>query len=166
MTDSNALILEAAQRIQDQTDAPKGKIPKLSKFQLRKQKKVQEEQIKRQQRAEVCNHFTGTASTMLLGFVLSLCDGSCQRLNCKVQVYTTLQQHALSETQHALMMPAHMLGQSESKRQQLRRAMHHQQAGLALPEGSQLERERHVQAAELDPLSASQVHLMAQASTS
>lgn len=55
------------------------------------------------------------------------------------------------------MMPAHMLGQSESKRQQLRRALHHQQAGLALPEGSQLERERHVEAAELDPLSATQV---------
>ena len=60
------------------------------------------------------------------------------------------------------MMPAHMLGQSESKRQQLRRALHHQQAGLALPEGSQLERERHVEAAELDPLSAAQVHLIAQ----
>ena len=59
-------------------------------------------------------------------------------------------------------MPAHMLGQSESKRQQLRRALHHQQAGLALPEGSQLERERHVEAAELDPLSAAQVHLIAQ----
>ena len=57
------------------------------------------------------------------------------------------------------MMPAYMLGQSESKRQQLRRALHHQQAGLALPEGSQLERERHVEAAELDPLSAAQVQL-------
>lgn len=57
-----------------------------------------------------------------------------------------------------------MLGQSESKRQQLRRALHHQQAGLALPEGSQLERQRHVQAAELDPLSAMQVHLTAQTS--
>ena len=58
------------------------------------------------------------------------------------------------------MMPAHMLGQSESKRQQLRRALHHQQAGLALPEGSQLERERHVETAELDPLSAAQVHVI------
>ena len=54
-------------------------------------------------------------------------------------------------------MPAHMLGQSESKRQQLRRALHHQRAGLPLPEGSQLERERHVETAELDPLGASQV---------
>ena len=85
---------------------------------------------------------------------------------CKLQVYATLQQHALSDSQHALMMPAHMLGQSESKRQQLRRALHHQQAGLALPEGSQLERERNVEAAELDPLSAAQVHFIAQMSVS
>ena len=39
-------------------------------------------------------------------------------------------------------MPAHMLGQSETKRQQLRRALHHQRAGVALPEGSRLEQER------------------------
>ena len=58
------------------------------------------------------------------------------------------------------MLPAHMLGQSESKRQQLRRALRHQQAGLALPEGSQLERERHIETAELDPLSVAQVHVI------
>ena len=86
--------------------------------------------------------------------------GSHKQPACILQVYATLQQHALSDSQHALMMPAHMLGQSESKRQQLRRALHHQQAGLALPEGSQLERERHVEAAELDPLSAAQVHVI------
>ncbi len=74
-----------------------------------------------------------------------------------MQVYVTLQQHALSDSQHALIMPAHMLGQSETKRQQLRRALHHQRAGIALPEGSQLERERHVETAELDPMSAAQV---------
>ena len=74
-----------------------------------------------------------------------------------MQVYATLQQHALSDSQHALIMPAHMLGQSETKRQQLRRALHHQRAGIALPEGSQLERERHVETAELDPMSAAQV---------
>lgn len=74
-----------------------------------------------------------------------------------LQVYATLQQHALSDSQHALIMPAHMLGQSETKRQQLRRALHHQRAGIALPEGSQLERERHVETAELDPMSAAQV---------
>ncbi len=74
-----------------------------------------------------------------------------------MQVYTTLQQHALSDSQHALIIPAHMLGQSETKRQQLRRALHHQRAGIALPEGSQLERERHVETAELDPMSAAQV---------
>ena len=74
-----------------------------------------------------------------------------------MQVFATLQQHALSDSQHALIVPAHMLGQSETKRQQLRRALHHQRAGIALPEGSQLERERHVEAAELDPLSTTQV---------
>ena len=78
-------------------------------------------------------------------------------LSVQMQVFATLQQHALSDSQHALIVPAHMLGQSETKRQQLRRALHHQRAGIALPEGSQLERERHVEAAELDPLSTTQV---------
>ena len=75
----------------------------------------------------------------------------------QTQVFATLRQHALSDSQHALIVPAHMLGQSETKRQQLRRALHHQRAGIALPEGSQLERERHTEAAELDPLSTAQV---------
>lgn len=38
-----------------------------------------------------------------------------------------------------------MLGQSETKRQQLRRALHHQRAGIALPEDSRLEQERRPQ---------------------
>ncbi|DBB17318.1 TPA: hypothetical protein ACH3X3_014362 [Trebouxia sp. C0006] len=122
--DSNALILAPADKVEEDSDVPAIKAPKLSKSQLRKQKKVHEEVQKRQQRA---------------------------------QVYATLQQHALSDSQHALIMPAHMLGQSETKRQQLRRALHHQRAGIALPEGSQLERERHVETAELDPMSAAQV---------
>lgn len=121
--DSNALILAPADNVQEDSDVPEIKAPKLSKSQLRKQKKVHEEVQKRQQRA---------------------------------QVYATLQQHALSDSQHALIVPAHMLGQSETKRQQLRRALHHQRAGIALPEGSQLERERHVETAELDPMSAAQ----------
>ncbi|DBA75145.1 hypothetical protein WJX77_004936 [Trebouxia sp. C0004] len=121
--DSNALILAPADNAEEDSDVPAIKAPKLSKSQLRKQKKVHEEVQKRQQRA---------------------------------QVYATLQQHALSDCQHALIMPAHMLGQSETKRQQLRRALHHQRAGIALPEGSQLERERHVETAELDPMSAAQ----------
>ena len=79
-----------------------------------------------------------------------------------MQVYASLQQHALSESQHALIMPAHMLGQTETKRQQLRRALHHQRAGLDLPEGAQLERERHVETAELDPLGNSRVTTMVQ----
>ena len=60
-----------------------------------------------------------------------------------LQVYESLKQHSLSDAHHALIMPAHMLGQSETKRQQLRRALHHQRAGIALPEGSRLEQERH-----------------------
>ena len=57
-------------------------------------------------------------------------------------------------------MPANMLGQTETKCQQLRRALHHQRAGLDLPDGAQLEQERHVETAELDPLSNSQVMVM------
>ncbi|KAL0028239.1 hypothetical protein WJX79_003509 [Trebouxia sp. C0005] len=122
--DSNALILAPADIVEEDSDVSPIQAPKMSKSQLRKQKKVHEEVQKRQQRA---------------------------------QVYATLQQHALSDSQHALIMPAHMLGQSETKRQQLRRALHHQRAGIALPEGSHLERERHVETAELDPMSAVQV---------
>ncbi|KAA6424230.1 MAG: ATP-dependent RNA helicase kurz [Trebouxia sp. A1-2] len=121
--DSNALILAPADIVEEDSDVSPIQAPKMSKSQLRKQKKVHEEVQKRQQRA---------------------------------QVYATLQQHALSDSQHALIMPAHMLGQSETKRQQLRRALHHQRAGIALPEGSHLERERHVETAELDPMSAVQ----------
>ena len=52
--DSNALILGTA-RHQDADDSPTSsvKAPKLSKSQLRKQKKVQEEHAKREKRAQV-----------------------------------------------------------------------------------------------------------------
>lgn len=53
MADSNAPILTLAQKHEEYADAPEVKVPKLSKSQLRKQKKVQEEHTKRQQRAQV-----------------------------------------------------------------------------------------------------------------
>ena len=40
-----------------------------------------------------------------------------------------------------------MLGQSETKRQQMRRALQHQRAGIALPDGSRLEQQRPLQSA-------------------
>ncbi len=52
--DSNALILTPADKAAEDSDVPEIRAPKLSKSQLRKQKKVQEEIIKREQRAQVC----------------------------------------------------------------------------------------------------------------
>jgi len=52
--DSNALILAPADKVEEDSDVPAIKAPKLSKSQLRKQKKVHEEVQKRQQRAQVC----------------------------------------------------------------------------------------------------------------
>ena len=52
--DSNALILAPADKVEEDSDVPAMKAPKLSKSQLRKQKKVHEEVQKRQQRAQVC----------------------------------------------------------------------------------------------------------------
>lgn len=54
VADSNALILTPAHKDEDDAvPAPEVKAPKLSKSQLRKQRKVQEEHTKRQQRAQV-----------------------------------------------------------------------------------------------------------------
>ena len=53
MADSNAPILNPAHKHEEYADVPEVKVPKLSKSQLRKQKKVQEEHTKRQQRAQV-----------------------------------------------------------------------------------------------------------------
>lgn len=53
--DSNALILAPADNVEEDSDLPAIKAPKLSKSQLRKQKKVHEEVQKRQQRAQVCS---------------------------------------------------------------------------------------------------------------
>ena len=52
--DSNALILAPADNVEEDSYVPAIKAPKLSKSQLRKQKKVLEEVQKRQQRAQVC----------------------------------------------------------------------------------------------------------------
>ncbi len=53
--DSNALILAPADNVEEDSDVPAIKAPKLSKSQLRKQKKVHEELQKREQRAQVCS---------------------------------------------------------------------------------------------------------------
>lgn len=52
--DSNALVLAPTDNVEEDSDVPAIKAPKLSKSQLRKQKKVQEEVQKRRQRAQVC----------------------------------------------------------------------------------------------------------------
>ena len=169
-------MLETASHQNGNTEPETAQPPKLSKSQLRKQKKVQEEHAKREKRAEVgCLHAVHrrlymacvahhlTSSLWLPGAMhrslhtARMAHHLTSIPGLYMQVYASLQQHALSDAQHALIMPAHMLGQSETKRQQLRRALHHQRAGIAQPDGAQLERERHVQTAELDPLSAAQV---------
>lgn len=75
-----------------------------------------------------------------------------------LQVYDSLKKHSLSDAQHALILPAHMLGQTETKRQQLRRALHHQRAGIALPEGARLEHERRAEAVLPQLMQQAQVH--------
>ena len=150
--DSNALILDTANHRDVNTEPAVEKPPKLSKSQLRKQKQVQEELANRHKRAEVA-WLNAVFSKLMHGKPGTPSHSAL----LVVQVYASLQQHALSDAQHAFIMPAHMLGQSETKRQQLRRALHHQQAGIAQPVGAQLEKERHVETAELDPLSAAQV---------
>lgn len=57
MPDSNALILQPVHQTEDHSGALEAKAPKLSKSQLRKQKKVQEEHTKRQRRTEVLLHW-------------------------------------------------------------------------------------------------------------
>lgn len=53
--DSNALILAPADIVEEDSDVSPIQAPKMSKSQLRKQKKVHEEVQKRQQRAQVCS---------------------------------------------------------------------------------------------------------------
>ena len=80
MADSNDLILTPARKEEHHADAPEVKAPKLSKSQLRKQKKVQDEHTKRQQRAQVthsCNEHSDACS-MLWSNETHSCDNITQ----------------------------------------------------------------------------------------
>jgi ATP-dependent RNA helicase DHX37/DHR1 len=59
-------------------------------------------------------------------------------------VLTSLEQHRLSEEQQQLLIPSGAIGQSETLKQKLHRAMQFQKAGLAPPPDSRLFREREV----------------------
>lgn len=58
------------------------------------------------------------------------------------QVLATLAEHSLDDSQRAFLRPTSGLGQKDTKRQALRRALLHEKAGLPLPAGVRLHEER------------------------